>query len=95
MMVLRSLCLIVKTLVFPLFFIYGCLVYVLSLPVWFRVKHSKKGDPELTRQAKKFIAFWLEKLQWEDFDNPVVIVQDMTGAGVSNMVRKTACERDG
>ncbi|PIK50395.1 putative motile sperm domain-containing protein 2 [Apostichopus japonicus] len=53
--------------------------------LWFRVKHSKKGDPELTRQAKKFIAFWLEKLQWEDFDNPVVIVQDMTGAGVSNM----------
>lgn len=49
--------------------------------LWFRVKHSKKGNPE----AKRFISFWLEKLQWEDFDNPVVVMQDFTGAGVSNM----------
>lgn len=64
------------------------IVVCVILSVWFIVKHSKKGDPERTRLAKLFIAFWLEKLQWEDFDNPVVIVEDMTGAGVSNMVRR-------
>nr|XP_054754809.1 motile sperm domain-containing protein 2-like [Lytechinus pictus] len=52
--------------------------------LWYRVKHYQKG-PENQMWAKKMTVYWLNKLQKEDPENRIVVLEDMTGGGVSNM----------
>ncbi len=58
--------------------------------MWFKVATHKK-DPSRNETSKKFIAFWLDKLHKEAPDESIVIVQDMTNAGMANMVSLSAC----
>eukprot|EP00057_Strongylocentrotus_purpuratus_P024388 XP_011678862.1 PREDICTED: motile sperm domain-containing protein 2 [Strongylocentrotus purpuratus] len=52
--------------------------------LWYRVKTYQKG-PENQMWAKKMTVYWLNKLQKEDPEHRIVVLEDMSGAGVSNM----------
>ena len=53
--------------------------------VHFKVSKCKK-DPENQMLIKKFIAWNIEKENRKAPDKPIVVLFDMTGAGISNMV---------
>ncbi|XP_071786884.1 motile sperm domain-containing protein 2-like [Asterias amurensis] len=52
--------------------------------VWFRICKYKK-DASKIELAKKFMAFWLNKIEREAMGADVVILMDMTNAGIGNM----------
>ena len=53
--------------------------------VWFKVATHKK-DSARQETSKKFIAFWLDKLHKENPGENIVVLEDMTNAGMANMV---------
>ncbi|XP_038056030.1 motile sperm domain-containing protein 2-like [Patiria miniata] len=52
--------------------------------VWFKICKYKK-DPSRTNIVKQFMAFWLNKMESEAMGEDVVILMDMTNAGLSNL----------
>ena len=57
------------------------------LQVWRKVKCYHKS-PENQFWAKKMTAYWLNKMQKEDPTTRIVVVEDMNGASITNMVRQ-------
>lgn len=53
--------------------------------VQFQVAKNKK-DPSNIDSVKKFIAWWIDKTYKKTPENSIVVLFDMTGAGLSNMV---------
>ena len=53
--------------------------------VWFRACKHKK-DASKTTIVKKYIAFWLNKMESEAMGDDVVILMDLTSAGLANTV---------
>ena len=53
--------------------------------VYFQVSRHKK-DPDRLFQQKQFIAWWIDKHWQKSPDEPIVVLFDMQGAGISNMV---------
>ncbi|XP_072040138.1 motile sperm domain-containing protein 2-like [Amphiura filiformis] len=52
--------------------------------LWFKVATHKK-DASRAEWVKKYIAFWLDKLHKENPGENIVLVEDMTNAGLANM----------
>ncbi|CAH1778157.1 unnamed protein product [Owenia fusiformis] len=52
--------------------------------MFFRIKFVKK-DPQMLPTAKKFLAYWMDKHHRQTPDVQVVVLMDMTDAGLSNM----------
>ncbi|XP_071951424.1 motile sperm domain-containing protein 2-like [Antedon mediterranea] len=53
--------------------------------LWFDVKLHNKKIPGQTEKAKRYLVYWLEKLQREYPSEKITVLEDMSGAGVSNM----------
>ena len=61
------------------------LAHIILFIVHFQVSKHKK-DPEKIHQQKQFIAWWIDKHFQKSPDEPIVVLFDMQGAGISNMV---------
>ena len=54
--------------------------------VTFQVQKNKK-DSTNAMKSKQFIAWWIEKAFSRNSDQPIVVLFDMTGCGLTNVVR--------
>ncbi|XP_072171521.1 motile sperm domain-containing protein 2-like [Diadema setosum] len=52
--------------------------------LWYRVKFYRK-EPEYQKWARKMTVYWLNKLQKSNPYDRIVVMEDMTGAGLANM----------
>ena len=55
------------------------------MPVYFRIAKIKK-DPEKAPTFKKFIGWWIDKHYLQHPDEKIVMMFDMTDAGLTNVV---------
>ncbi|XP_033110671.1 motile sperm domain-containing protein 2-like [Anneissia japonica] len=53
--------------------------------LWFDVKLHNKKIPGNTELAKRYLVYWLEKLQRQYPSQRITVLEDMSAAGVSNM----------
>ncbi len=59
----------------------------LSFAVYFKIKNIKK-DPTKALVVRKFIGWWIDKHYLQHPDEKIVMMFDMTDAGLSNVVSR-------
>ena len=59
--------------------------FLISISVYLQAKQHKK-DPQILPMIKRFFAFHLETHYRQDPDEPIVLLFDLCGAGLSNLV---------